>query len=65
MTGTILNAATVLAGGALGTVLRHRLPERMRQTVLHGLGLVTLVVGLRMALASANILIVMASSTSA
>jgi uncharacterized membrane protein YqgA involved in biofilm formation len=33
----------------------------MRQTVMHGLGLVTLTVGLRMALTSANVLIVMGS----
>jgi len=45
----------------LGTVLGQRLPDKMRQTVLHGLGLVTLVVGLRMALSTANILIVMGS----
>jgi len=61
LTGTILNVATVLAGGALGTVLGQRLPEKTRQTVLHGLGLVTLIVGLRMSLDTANILIVMGS----
>ena len=61
MTGTILNVVTVLIGGGLGTVLGQRLPEKMRQTVLHGLGLVTLTVGLRMALGTANILIVMGS----
>ena len=61
MTGTLLNVASVLIGGGLGTVLGQRLPERMRQTVLHGLGLITLVTGLRMALGTANILIVMGS----
>ena len=61
MTGTLLNVATVLIGSTLGTVLGQRLPDKMRQTVLHGLGLVTLVVGLRMALGTANILIVMGS----
>ena len=61
MTGTILNVATVLIGGSLGTVLGQRLPDKVRQTVLHGLGLVTIVVGLRMALQTANILIVMGS----
>lgn len=61
MTGTLLNVATVLIGSTLGTVLGQRLPDKMRQTVLHGLGLVTLVVGLRMALSTANILIVMGS----
>ena len=61
MTGTILNVATVLIGGSMGTVLGQRLPDKVRQTVLHGLGLVTIVVGLRMALQTANILIVMGS----
>jgi len=59
--GTILNVVTVLVGGSLGTVLGQRLPEKMRQTVMHGLGLVTLVVGMRMALTTANVLIVMGS----
>jgi uncharacterized membrane protein YqgA involved in biofilm formation len=61
LTGTLLNVATVLIGGGLGTLLGQRLPEKMRQTVLYGLGLVTLVTGLRMALGTANILIVMGS----
>jgi uncharacterized membrane protein YqgA involved in biofilm formation len=45
VTGTFINVGTVLAGTALGTVLGSRLPNRVRETVLHGLGLVTLVVG--------------------
>jgi len=61
LTGTILNVVTVLIGGTLGTLLGQRLPDRVRQTVLHGLGLVTIVVGLSMALQTANILIVMGS----
>jgi len=61
LTGTILNVVTVLIGGSLGTLLGQRLPDRVRQTVLHGLGLVTIVVGLSMALQTANILIVMGS----
>lgn len=46
MTGTLINVGTVLVGTALGTLLGERLPDRVRETVLHGLGLVTLVVGL-------------------
>jgi len=61
LTGTLLNVAAVLIGGGLGTLLGQRLPEKMRETVLHGLGLVTLVTGLRMTLGTANILIVMGS----
>lgn len=43
--GTFINVGTVLVGTALGTVLGGRLPERIRVTVLHSLGLVTLLVG--------------------
>jgi uncharacterized membrane protein YqgA involved in biofilm formation len=42
MTGTLLNAFTVLIGTALGVMLGHRLPERVRETVLTGLGLSTI-----------------------
>lgn len=61
MTGTVLNVATVLLGSGLGTVLGERLSDKVRQTVLQGLGLVTLVAGLSMALQTSNILIVMGS----
>ena len=61
MTGTILNVITVLVGGLAGTTLGNRLPERIRETVLHGLGLVTLVVGVQLTLQTKNILIVMGS----
>ena len=42
--GTALNVATVLAGSSLGIALRGRLPERTRDVVTDGLGLVTLLV---------------------
>ncbi len=59
MTGTLINIATVLAGSALGVLLGNRLSERMRETVLRGLGLVTLAIGLQMTFETANILIVL------
>ena len=61
MTGTLINVATVIIGGSLGTLLGHRLPERTRETVMHGLGLITLVVGMQMALSTRNVLIVLGS----
>ena len=61
MVGTLINIATVLVGGILGTALGSRLPERIRETVLHGLGLVTLVVGFQLTLKTQNVLIVMGS----
>ncbi|MGH2664066.1 MAG: DUF554 domain-containing protein [Actinomycetota bacterium] len=50
MTGTLINVGTVLAGTLLGILLGSRLPERVRETVMHSLGLVTLVVGVAQAL---------------
>jgi uncharacterized membrane protein YqgA involved in biofilm formation len=61
LTGTFLNAVTVLVASLLGAFLGNRLPERMRQTVISGLGLVTAVVGMQMALGTGNILLVMGS----
>jgi len=61
LTGTLLNTLAVVIGASLGLLLGRRLPDQMRTTVMHGLGLVTLVAGLRMASGTANILIVMGS----
>jgi len=61
MTGTLLNVAAVLLGGTLGALLGDRLPERIRQIVMQGVGLVTLVVGMSMALGTNNVLLVLGS----
>jgi uncharacterized membrane protein YqgA involved in biofilm formation len=61
MTGTILNAITVLIGGILGTLLGHRFPQRMQETVFASLGLFTLVIGVMSALVTGNPLIVLGS----
>ena len=50
-TGTALNVATVLVGSALGIALRGRLPQRTREVVTDGLGLVTLLVAAEQAAA--------------
>jgi uncharacterized membrane protein YqgA involved in biofilm formation len=42
--GTALNVATVLVGSGIGVLLGHRLPQRTRDVVTDGLGLVTLLV---------------------
>ncbi len=61
MTGTIINIIAVIVGGALGSTMGARLPQKMRDTVMSGLGLMTITLGLSMALASKNLLIVMGS----
>lgn len=61
MTGTLINVGTVLLGSLAGTLLGNRLPDRMRLTVMDGLGLATVVIGAKMALVTSNILIVLGS----
>ncbi|MEO8687512.1 MAG: DUF554 domain-containing protein [Solirubrobacteraceae bacterium] len=51
MTGTLINIGTVLVGTVIGVTVGSRLPEGMRQRVLAGLGMVTLVIGVDLALA--------------
>jgi uncharacterized protein len=61
MTGTLINTAAVAIGGAVGTLLRARFPGRVRQMVMWGVGLISLVIGLQMSLSTKNILIVLGS----
>ena len=51
VTGTFINVAAVLAGTLVGVAVGSRLPEGFQKRVLAGLGLVTLVVGVDLALA--------------
>jgi uncharacterized membrane protein YqgA involved in biofilm formation len=43
--GTVVNVVTVLGGATLGSLLGHRLPDRVRDVVTDALGLVTLLIG--------------------
>lgn len=61
MTGTFLNIGTVLLGGALGLLFGARLPERVRQTVVAGLGLFTVAIGVSLFMDSHNAIIVLVS----
>ncbi len=61
MTGTLINVATILIGGMLGLAMGSRLPERLRQTVMAGLGLFTFAYGMKMFLSTQNALAVLGS----
>ena len=45
--GTIINTATVLAGGGLGLLIGNRIPDRIRVVIVQVIGLVTIAIGLR------------------
>jgi uncharacterized protein len=59
--GTIINVITILVGGGFGMAFGSRLPERVRQTVVAGLGLFVLAIGLQMFLKTENSIIVLVS----
>jgi uncharacterized membrane protein YqgA involved in biofilm formation len=59
LTGTLLNAATVLVGGLVGTALGDRLPERLRENVMRGVGLFVLAMGAKFAVDTANLLYIL------
>jgi hypothetical protein len=47
--GTWINIFTVLLGTTIGLILSDRLPQRMQQIITHGIGLITIWIGLTMA----------------
>ena len=51
ISGTLINVAAVLVGTAIGVAVGGRLPAGLQQRVLAGLGLVTGVIGIDLALA--------------
>lgn len=59
--GSLLNAAAVLVGALIGWVLGSRLDASYREIALWGLGLVTVGIGIKMFLASKNVLVVAAA----
>jgi len=61
MTGTIINIVTILVGGGLGMFFGSRIPDRLKQTVVAGMGLFTAAMGLQMFLKTNNPLIVLGS----
>ena len=57
LTGVLINAAAVVAGGILGTLGGRFMPEKMKQTVLAATGLVSIGIGISGAIGSSNQLI--------
>jgi uncharacterized membrane protein YqgA involved in biofilm formation len=61
MTGTLLNIGAVLVGGALGLLFGARVPERLKATVVAGMGLFVAAIGIQMFLKTNNPIIVLGS----
>jgi len=59
MTGTLLNIATILMGGVIGLMFGTRIPDKLKETVIAGMGLFIGAMGLQMFLKTENSLIVL------
>ena len=61
MLGTIVNAGAIVIGGAIGLLLKKGLPKKMADTLMIGLGLCTLYIGISGCLAGENTLVLIVS----
>lgn len=61
LVGTLVNTGAVIVGSLIGLLLGNILPERLRDTVMKGLGLCTLSIGIEGMLGSSNALIAIIS----
>ncbi|KAB0664034.1 DUF554 domain-containing protein [Oryzomonas japonica] len=61
LTGTIVNVAAICAGALVGRYAGRIIPARIRQTVMVGLGLSVVLIGLQLALKSKQPMIVIGS----
>jgi len=61
LTGTAINVGTVIAGTVAGLALRRKMPDRISHTVVQGIGIFTLFIGISMALETKNVLIALFS----
>lgn len=61
MTGTLVNAAAIVAGTAIGLIFRKGISESIKDTVMNGIGLAVALIGFKMAFKTENELIVILS----
>ena len=57
--GTFIDVGAIILGGSLGTLVSKTLPKRITQSVINGLGLISLMIGVRMTMQTHNELIAM------
>lgn len=58
MLGTLVNSAAIITGALLGNFLKGGFPENIKNTIMQGLSITIMLIGLSMALKSQNMLVV-------
>jgi uncharacterized membrane protein YqgA involved in biofilm formation len=61
MKGTLVNTGTVIVGSLLGLLIGSKFTQRINDIVMHGLGLMTLLIGIKMAIQTESMLLVIGS----
>lgn len=61
MIGTIVNSLAIIIGGTLGSLLKVGIPEKLKTTIMQGIALCVLIIGLNSALKSKNLLLIIIS----
>jgi uncharacterized membrane protein YqgA involved in biofilm formation len=59
--GTLVNGVAIVVGAMLGTVLRRGIPAPWKETIMAGMGLCVVVIGLKMCLPSQHVVLVVVS----
>lgn len=58
MLGTIVNSVAIIIGALLGNLIGNRFSENIKSTVLQGIALTVMVIGISMAISTENMLII-------
>jgi uncharacterized membrane protein YqgA involved in biofilm formation len=61
ITGTVVNALAVIGGSVIGMLFRKALPERIVKTIIQTMGLFTIFLGVKMALGTEEVLLMIFS----
>ena len=61
MLGTIVNTLSIIIGSLIGLSFRGKIPHKYSQTIMHGIGLAVVLIGLKTALNTDAIMIVIIS----
>ena len=61
MLGTIVNTAAIIAGSLIGLLFKGGIPEEYGKTIMHAIGLAVILIGLKTALKTDDILIIIIS----
>lgn len=61
MLGTIVNVITIVLGSIIGVLLKKGIKEEYKETIMNGIGLSVIIIGISSGIESSNIVLVIAS----